>query len=33
MEDCSFPLDFRHPTYTPPIKGYSAKDYATESSL
>eukprot|EP00613_Pedinella_sp_CCMP2098_P000707 CAMPEP_0171634194 /NCGR_PEP_ID=MMETSP0990-20121206/25753_1 /TAXON_ID=483369 /ORGANISM="non described non described, Strain CCMP2098" /LENGTH=144 /DNA_ID=CAMNT_0012205255 /DNA_START=132 /DNA_END=566 /DNA_ORIENTATION=- len=27
-EDCAFPLDFRHPMVTPPIKDFNPDDYA-----
>ena len=30
MEDAAFPLDFRHPTVTPPIKDFNPQDYAQE---
>jgi hypothetical protein len=30
-EDCAFPLDFRQPTVTPPIKGFDPDMYAKDS--
>jgi hypothetical protein len=30
MEDCAFPLDFRDPTLTPPIKDFDPDKYITE---
>ena len=32
VEECDFPLDFRHPTYTPPITGYSPDQYAEDDT-
>ena len=30
MEDCAFPLDFRTPTLTPPIKDFDPDKYIKE---
>eukprot|EP00617_Octactis_speculum_P022045 CAMPEP_0185766578 /NCGR_PEP_ID=MMETSP1174-20130828/38511_1 /TAXON_ID=35687 /ORGANISM="Dictyocha speculum, Strain CCMP1381" /LENGTH=137 /DNA_ID=CAMNT_0028450339 /DNA_START=58 /DNA_END=471 /DNA_ORIENTATION=- len=31
MEDAKFPLHFRFPTWTPPIKGYRPEDFAKKA--
>jgi len=30
FEDLEFPLDFRYPTATPPIKGFNPQDFAKD---